>query len=152
MVDGFASWSLRSVLISVSDLNRSQQFYLEVMGADEAHREDQIAFIGMENQRCTVYLREVSRFGSREGEQALGVRALFMTVGSFDELDRVEKALRDHKSFRDRPAFDDDSRVRAVRGFDPDRLPLAFVAKDSGVELSPADLLRIADVMYSIDV
>ena len=152
MVDGFPGWALRSALVSVSDLARSTAFYQEVMGVDEVHRQDQLAVIGVTNNHCTVYLREVARGGMREGEQALGLRALFITVGSLRELDRVEKSLKDHKSFRDRPVFDSEMRLEAVRGYDPDRLPLVFVAQDVGSELSPSELLRVADVMYAIDI
>jgi hypothetical protein len=152
MVDGFPSWSLRSALVSVSDLERSTRFYQEVMGIDEAYRQDQLTVIGLSNSHCTVYLRQVSRGGLREGEQALGLRALFITVGSFRELDQVEEALRDHDSFRDRPVLDEVVRLEAVRGFDPDRLPLVFVAQEPSAELSPADIPRVANFMYAIDI
>ena len=48
--------------------------------------------------------------------------------------------------------FDDVLRMEAVRGYDPDRLPLSFVVHEVGRELSPADLTRVATVLYGIDV
>ena len=152
MANEFVGWSIRAVLISVSQLDRSANFYQEVMGTAEAHLEDRIAIIGSTNETCTFYLREAYRNAPHVGPEVLGLRSLSINVGSFVELDRVEQSLRAHDSFRDRQVFDDVLRMEAVRGYDPDRLPLSFVAHEFGRELSPADLSRVATVLYGIDV
>jgi hypothetical protein len=148
----FVDWSLRAVLISVSQLDRSASFYQELMGTVEAHLEDRLAIIGSTNETCTLYLREAYRNAPHVGPEVLGLRTLSMNVGSFAELDRVEQCLRAHDSFRDRQVFDDVVRMEAVRGYDPDRLALSFIAHEAGRELSPSDLVRVATVLYGIDV
>jgi hypothetical protein len=86
------------------------------------------------------------------GQQALGVRALGWTVGSFAELDRVEARLRALDSFRDRRAVAADCKIEQLRGHDPDRLPLTFVAYESGTTMTVEIYHRALATMYAVDL
>jgi catechol 2,3-dioxygenase-like lactoylglutathione lyase family enzyme len=147
------AWSIRSVLISVKDLDRSSTFYQDVMNLQEVHRADQLAVLASSVPgSMLLYLRLAYRSAVHQGQQALGVRALSCDVGSFEELDRVEQRLRALGAFVYREILDGAERFEAVRGLDPDRLPLALVAQQPGRTMTPADYEGIWTRLYSMDV
>lgn len=148
MVNEMPTWSIRSIVISVRDLDRSSAFYQEVMSAPEVLREDQMAVISGDST-AAVYLREAPRTAAHPG-QALGFRAVAFDVRSVDELNRVERFLRDSDAFRGRQVIDEAMGVEIVDGHDPDRLPLVFVAQGANVPLH--DFRRALARLYSIDV
>lgn len=153
MISGSAKWSSRSILISVKDLNRSIAFYGVVLELDEVLRDEQIAVLnGGEVRPFTLYLRQALRNASRSGQHALGVRSVSWDVGSLDELDQVEARLREADAFRDRASLPDREGLQVVRGYDPDRLALSFVADDSETAMSPEDYRAVLGWMYTMDV
>jgi hypothetical protein len=148
-----STWSIRSVLISVKDLDRSSTFYQDVANMQEVKRGDQLAVLASSVPgSMLLYLRRAYRSAVHQGQQALGVRALSCDVGSFAELDRVEQRLRAIGAFRDRLIIDGTERFEAVRGLDPDRLPLAFVAQQPGRTVTSTDYEEVWTRLYSMDV
>ena len=118
----------------------------------EVHRGDQLAVLASSMAgSMLLYLRRAYRNAVRQGQQALGVRALSCDVGSFAELDRVEQRLRALGAFRDRLIIDRAERFEAVRGLDPDRLPLALVAQQPGRTMTSADYKEVWTRLYSLD-
>jgi len=88
MVDGSPAWSVRSALVSVTDLDHSVAFYEDVMSLHEVLRLDRIAALSLEDSgQFTLYLRH-ARNASHPGQQAVGVRSLVYDVGSRATLDR----------------------------------------------------------------
>lgn len=151
MSDHPPAWSIRSVVVSVRDLDRSSAFYREVMGIDEVFRGNGIAVLTADQTKpYTVYLREAPRNAVHSGQQSLGVRAVSCDVGSLAELDRVEGRLRALDAFRTRQFLDEEEKIEFVHGQDPDRISLLFVANESALPLhqSPRALARL----YSIDL
>jgi catechol 2,3-dioxygenase-like lactoylglutathione lyase family enzyme len=149
----FPAWSIRSVLVSVSDLDQSATFYQDLMNVHEVLREDQIAVLtGGETGTLTLFLRQTRRTASHPGQQALGVRALAFAVGSPAELDRVEERLRALDTFRDRQRLLEHEGVEVVRGRDPDRLPLTFVGNETGGSMSVDDYRQVLTWMYAMDL
>jgi catechol 2,3-dioxygenase-like lactoylglutathione lyase family enzyme len=145
--------SIRSVVISVKDLDRSSPFYQDVMSVQEVHRGDQLVVLASSVPgSMLLYLRQAYRNAVHQGQQALGVRALSCDVGSFAELDRVEERLRALGAFVNRQIIDGAERFEAVRGLDPDRLPLAFVAQQPGRTMTSADYEEVWTQLYSMDV
>lgn len=145
------AWSIRSVVVSVSDLDHSSNFYQEVTNTREVLRESRVAVLSNDPPPSfTVYLREAPRNAVRSGQQGLGVRVFSFDVGSIAELDRVEGRLRDLAAFQDRRFLDEAESFEMVYGHDPDRLPLGFVAHKG--ELSGDDYRRALARMYSIDL
>ena len=144
-------WWLRAVLISVSDLDRSVQFYTDVCGVQEIVRDPDSALLGVEmTELPALALRQVDRDGVRTGQQTLGIRACSFDVGSDAELERVEGRLRALSVFQDRQQQGEDGRVRVVRGHDPDRLPLAFMSYEP--PLSSDEYRSVLSLIYSWDV
>ncbi len=153
MDDDVPVWPVHSVLLSVRDLDRSATFYQAVLHLREVLREDKVAVLaGDERMPFTLFLRLARPEAVHFGPEALGVRALTYEVGSLAELERVEKGLRDFDAFRDRPSPPETAGYQWVRGYDPDRFPLAFMAYESGKQVSLDDLHRAVARMYAADV
>jgi catechol 2,3-dioxygenase-like lactoylglutathione lyase family enzyme len=150
MTSHVPGWSLRSVVLSVRDLNRSSAFYQDVMNVREVSRDGQVAVLsGDVTTGFALYLREAHRNAIHSG-QALGVRAFSCDVGPFAELDRVESRLRASDGFRSRQFVDDAHQFEMIQGYDPDRLSLLFVAHET--ELPLTDYRSAMARLYAIDV
>jgi hypothetical protein len=123
------------------------------MNLHEVRRDDQVAVLASSAPgSLSLYLRQAYRGAVHSGQQTLGVRALACDVGSFAELDRVEQRLRGLSAFTERKIIDLTERFEAVRGHDPDRLPLAFVAQESGRTSSSADYDEVWIQLYTMDI
>jgi catechol 2,3-dioxygenase-like lactoylglutathione lyase family enzyme len=119
---------MRSVLITVSDLDRSVKFYKDVCDVGELVSDSDCAVLGVQTTGSpTLALRPAQGRGLRGGQQTLGLRACSFFVGSDAELDRIEARLKAFSLFQDRQQRGRDGRIHLVRGHDPDRLPLAFM-------------------------
>jgi catechol 2,3-dioxygenase-like lactoylglutathione lyase family enzyme len=131
MVNDVSSWSIRSIVINVLDLDRSSTFYQDVMSLGQVLRQDQVCVLGgYETGPFTLYLRGAPSNAIHHGSQSLGVRSLTCHVGLLTELDRVEERLRAFDSFRHRQVLHE-AGIQVVYGHDPDRLPLTFTAYES---------------------
>lgn len=145
------NWSLSSLLILVSDLDRSLEFYMDVCDLQKILHEDNAALLGGDGAGSfTLALREVERGSVHSGRGALGSRACGFYVGSATDLDRVEGRLKARSAFQDRQQRDDKGRIDIVRGHDPDRLPLAFVGSER--LLTGLDHRSVFSLMYGWDV
>ncbi len=153
MSDELSAWSIRSVLLSVSDLDRSAKFYEDVMNVHEVLRDDEIVVLGGDvTGSFTFYLRHAHRNATKPGQDALGLRSLTCNVSSFSELDRVEARLRSREAFRDRQTIDGPGRLELVRGHDPDRLALLFVASETGTVMSRHAYRQALAQLYAVDL
>ncbi len=145
-------WPVHSVLLSVRDLDRSTAFYQAVLQLREVLREDRVAVLGgNEKVPFTLFLRWAQPGAVHFGPDALGVRSLTYDVGSLAELERVEKGLRAFDAFRDRQSRSERTGYRWVRGYDPDRFPLVFMACEIDRQVSLDDIRRGMARMYAID-
>jgi catechol 2,3-dioxygenase-like lactoylglutathione lyase family enzyme len=152
MVDGIPEWSIRSVLISVTDLDRSLAFYEDVMNLHEVLRQDGMAALGFDNAgQFTLYLRH-SGNASHPGQQAVGVRSLVYDVGHLAALDQIEERLRTRDALRARQTIGDTQPIQLLHGHDPDRLPLTFTALEAGAKMSLDNYCRVMTSMYSEDL
>jgi len=150
MVNDDPTWSIRSVVISVRDLDRSSAFYQSVVSVREVFRENQIVVLNSEPPATfTLYLREAQR-SAVTPSQPLGVRAVSFDVRSTAELNRVEGLLRDVDAFRGRQFIDEAQSFEIVHGHDPDRFPLVFVAHETSLPLQ--DYRRALARLYAIDL
>jgi catechol 2,3-dioxygenase-like lactoylglutathione lyase family enzyme len=146
------AWSIRSALVGVSDLDRSVAFYEDVTNLREILRADRMVVLGaQETSSFTLYLRH-TRSATHPGQQAAGVRSLVLDVVEFPELDRVEARLRAHDLFGSRQRIQETHPFELVQGHDPDRLPLTFVAYETGAEMSLDIYCRVMAGMYSVDL
>lgn len=143
--------SIKSALVSVTDVDRSSQFYRELLNGVEVMRDDQVVTLGCGGDGSSiVFLRKALRGSSHSGQQALGVRALIWDLGSADELDRVESCLRAFGNFRGRRTTQD-GLVQFVEGHDPDRLPLVFLSYQTASDVPAEHYRHLTDLMFALD-
>jgi hypothetical protein len=147
-------WTIRSTLITVSELERSVAFYKELGRFHELAREDAVAVLGGASSTSIVLmLREIrSTHQSRHGQQSLGLRSVTFTVDSLGELDRIEAVLKGHALLTSRHQIVSGI-SEVILGRDPDNLPLAFVCYIQGDGALESDYYQaVARLVYSLDV
>jgi catechol 2,3-dioxygenase-like lactoylglutathione lyase family enzyme len=146
------SWSIRSTLIAVSNLDRSVAFYRDIGPFEEIAREDAVAVLGDASPGSLVLLLRETRgiHGGRYGQQSLGLRSIVFNIESAAELDRIESILRAHDLFTSRRDVADGT-SELVRGRDPDNLPLAFVRYAEGGQIGANYYRTVANMVYSLD-
>ena len=138
---------VRSVLVIVSDIDRSVSFYRDVLGLHVSLGEDQVAVLTSDGAPSTiVLLRQAYRHAIRAGREGIGIRSVGFDVSGTDELDEVERRLRQGGAFDRRDRVGAPGHFEIVRGHDPDRLPLAFFTLDGAI--SPADAATLAELLY----
>jgi hypothetical protein len=145
-------WAVRTVLIAVSELDRSIPFYRDIGPFPEIVREGAVAVLGeMTPTSIILLLREGSTSGYiRHGQQSLGLRSMCLTVPSAPELDRIEGVLRERGLFTARQG-DAGQSSDLVLGRDPDNLPLVFVCYADGAETNVDYYRNIVNLVYSLD-
>jgi catechol 2,3-dioxygenase-like lactoylglutathione lyase family enzyme len=146
-------WALRSTLVAVSDLDRSVDFYREVGPFEEIAREDAVAVLGEASPESIVLILRESRgvHLTRHGQQSLGLRSITFSVGSLDELDRIEAVLRSHDLLTSRQKIAEGA-SDLLLGRDPDNLPLVFVWYDEAKTFGSDYYKAIASLFYSLDI
>jgi hypothetical protein len=149
--DAAQSWSIRSTLVAVSNLDRSVAFYKELGPFEELARQDAVVILGNASPgSLALLLRETPSQGHRYGQQALGLRSIIFNIASIGELDRIESVLRTHNllTFRREIA---DGASQLIAGRDPDNLPLAFVHYTDGQPTGTDYYRSVSDLVYSLD-
>jgi lactoylglutathione lyase len=110
----------QSIVMNVTDLDRSIEFYGEVLGFDLLARQDQLAAVhtpGTDRPQVIV-LRSIGTSSARVGGAGhVGMRALVLECESLDELERIAAELDRRKSLVMRR---DGGTWSAAFGRDPD--------------------------------
>ena len=112
--------NFQSVVVNVSDLDQSIDFYRDVYGFTLLSRRDQLASIsapGTDRPQVLV-LRALGGSG-RVRARHIGMRALVLEVESVDALEQIEQALDKEGCLVGR--LTDHATWTAVVGHDPDR-------------------------------
>jgi CBS domain-containing protein len=110
---------LASVVLSVSELTRSVDFYQPLLRyAVVSHNEDAALLTGPDGSQ--LYLRRVGRAPEPDGERA-GLDCAVWTAGGPGDLDRCMQFLVERDAFTNRTNSDG---VDVVQGRDPDGLPV----------------------------
>ncbi len=112
----------QSVVMNVSNLDRSIEFYRDVFGFTVLSRRDELAAVsaaGSERPQVIV-LRAFGTSGRGAGARHIGIRTLVLEVDSVTELEQIEQALDRRGSLFRR--LTDNVTWKAVVGYDPDRI------------------------------
>jgi catechol 2,3-dioxygenase len=140
--------NFQGVVINVADLNRSIDFYREVLGFTLLSQEEQLAAVSAPgNERAQVIV--LRAFGSNRiiGAGHTGLQAFILEAESADRLERIASDLdsrgllvsrRDHKDWT------------AVVGRDPDRVAVVVTSHPGGGRITEDGWRTLDDFLYGI--
>ena len=110
--------NFQAVVMNVADLNRSIDFYREVLGFTVLSQEEQLAAVSAPgSDRAQVIVLREQGGGPIGGAGHIGVRAFVLDVDSADRLERIANDLESRKLLVIRRDHTD---WTAVVGRDPD--------------------------------
>jgi catechol 2,3-dioxygenase-like lactoylglutathione lyase family enzyme len=140
----------QSVVMNVSDLDRSIDFYRDVFGFTLLSRRDQLAAIrapGSEQPQVIV-LRAFGTSGRAGGARHVGIRALVLEVESLTELEEIGRALEQRQSLGRR--MTDDATWKAVVGYDPDRITVVAGSALGAEPISHESWAALHESLYGL--
>jgi catechol 2,3-dioxygenase len=140
--------NFQGVVMNVADLDRSIDFYREVLGFKVLSQEEQLAAVsapGSDHPQVIV----LRAFGSSPigGARHIGLRAFILEAESPDQLDRIATELDSRKLLVSRRNHDDWS---AVVARDPDGVAVVVAADSSGGQLNDDGWRTLDDFLYGI--
>jgi catechol 2,3-dioxygenase-like lactoylglutathione lyase family enzyme len=144
--------SLQSSLLSVADLDRSIEFYREMLDLRLVSRSDRIAALLITEtvRRQVLVLREVqSRYPTHPGSGSIGLRLLALESGSLAELEAIEQRLVGRQAFVRRHRTET---WEAVIGVDPDRIEVSVAASLTGPAIQTEDWSHLDQMIYTVGV
>jgi catechol 2,3-dioxygenase-like lactoylglutathione lyase family enzyme len=114
--------NFQSVVMNVSDLDQSIEFYCDVLGFTLLSRRDQLAAVSAPGteQLQVIVLRAFGTSGRGAGARHIGIRVLVLEVESVSDVDEIEQALEQRQSLVRK--LTDNVNWKAVVGYDPDRI------------------------------
>jgi catechol 2,3-dioxygenase-like lactoylglutathione lyase family enzyme len=142
--------SIQTILLNVSDLERSVDFYVDVFDLRVTARRDGVAgLVVSEASRIqTLVLREAPTLHrSHGGRGSIGPRLIAFEAGSPDELDGVALKLSNRHALAGRTRSDT---WEAIIGFDPDRIEVSLAASLTGLPIQGEDWRQIDDMVYQV--
>jgi catechol 2,3-dioxygenase-like lactoylglutathione lyase family enzyme len=138
----------QGVVVNVADLERSIDFYREVLDFKLLSQKEQLAAVSAPgtDEPQVIVLRA---FGSGVvgGARHVGIRAMVLEVDSADELERIASALDSRKLLVGRRAHDD---WQAVVGRDPDAVAVALACHPGGGRITEDGWKTLDDFLYGI--
>ncbi len=137
-----------AVVMNVADLNRSIDFYREVLGFTVLSQEEQLAAVrapGSDHSQVIV----LRAFGSSPigGARHIGLRAFILEADSPDHLEQIVSELESRKLL---VARRDHSEWTAVVARDPDGVSVVVAADPAGGRLGDDGWKTLDDFLYGI--
>jgi catechol 2,3-dioxygenase len=137
-----------AVVMNVADLDRSIDFYREVLGFSVLSQEEQLAAVkapGSDHAQVIV----LRAFGSSPigGARHIGLRAFILEAESADHLEQIASELDSRKLLVTRR---DHSEWTAVVARDPDGVSVVVAADPSGGRLGDDGWKTLDDFLYGI--
>ena len=140
--------SIQSILLNVSDLDRSVAFYTEVFEFPIEARETEVAALEVSDSgRRQVLVLRVTRGSLHAGRGAIGPRLISFEAESLDQVDLVEARLDARKSLVGRRRA---QAWQAVFGFDPDRNQVAVAAGVRGGPIGEEAWTMLDEAVYVV--
>ncbi len=142
--------TIQAVLLNVSDLKQSIDFYREVFGlrvVSEAYRVT-VVMVNDKHRRQVLLLRELGRNADHGGRGYIGPRMLSFEVGSLAELETVEQRFVQRQALLWHRQTDT---YRAILGLDPDRIEVCVASSLAGTPITGEDWQNLDDAIYAIE-
>jgi catechol 2,3-dioxygenase len=135
------------VVMNVADLDRSIDFYREVLGFTVLSQEEQLAAVSAPGDQSQVIV--LRAFGSSPigGARHIGLRAFILEAESPDHLDQIASELESRKLLVTRR---DHSEWTAVVARDPDGVSVVVAADPAGGRLGDDGWRTLDDFLYGI--
>jgi catechol 2,3-dioxygenase-like lactoylglutathione lyase family enzyme len=139
------------ILMNVSDIDRSLEFYREVFGITMLARQDQLAVFhtGDSVHPQVIILRTHGTSSHRVGLGGghVGMRALAFEVQSRDELERIATALDRRSSLTTKRSGES---WTAAFGRDPDRIAVIVACSLTSQPLTLEAWANLDEILYSV--
>jgi catechol 2,3-dioxygenase len=138
----------QGVVANVADLERSIDFYRDVLGFTLLSRKEQLAAIAApgSDRRQVIVLRAFGS-GRISGARHSGVRGFVLAVESADQLERVARELDSRKLLVRRADHDE---WTAVVGRDPDGVAVVLTWQPEGEQIAEDSWRTLDDLLYGI--
>jgi catechol-2,3-dioxygenase len=140
--------NFQGVVMNVADLDRSIEFYREVLGFTVLSQTEQLAAVSApgSGEPQVIVLRAFG--GSRIGGAGhIGLRAFILEVESPDRLERIAGDLESRKLLISRR---DHSDWTAVVGRDPDGVAIVVASVSGGGRITEGHWKTLDDFLYGI--
>ncbi len=138
--------NFQAVVVNVADINRSIDFYREVLGFTLLSQKEQLAAVTApgSDRAQVIVLRALGR-SPVGGARHIGLRAFVLEVESADQLERIVSDLDTRKLLVSRREH---SEWTAVVGRDPDGVAVVVACVPGGV--SEESWRTLDDLLYGI--
>jgi catechol 2,3-dioxygenase-like lactoylglutathione lyase family enzyme len=140
--------NFQGVVINVGDLNRSIDFYRDVLGFAVLSQEDQLAAVSAPgtDQPQVIVLRA---FGSSPlgGARHIGLRAFMLEVDSPAQLEQIASELDSRRLLVSRREH---SEWTAAVARDPDRVAVVLACHPGGGRITEVGWRTLDDFLYGI--
>lgn len=138
----------QGVVVNVVDLERSIDFYREVLDFTLLSQKEQLAAVSApgSDEPQVIVLRAFGS-GLTAGARHVGIRALVLEVDSADELERIANELDSRKLLVSRR---DHEEWKAVVGRDPDAVAVALAWHPGGGRITEDGWKTLDDFLYGI--
>lgn len=143
--------NFQSVVMNVEDLDRSIEFYREVLAFALLSSKDQLAAMSIpQSERAQVIvLRSVATSAPRRvGAGHVGIRAFVLEVETLDELTRIEEAMKERGCLLGRHG--DEAKWTAVFGRDPDQIALVVGTSLTSGPIELEAWTALHDALYAL--
>jgi catechol 2,3-dioxygenase len=140
--------NFQGVVVNVADLNRSIDFYREVLGFKLLSQEEELAAMSASGDDRTQVI-VLRAFGSSPagGARHVGVRAFVLDVESLDRLEQIASELESRKLLISRRNH---SEWSAVVGRDPDGVSVVLAAHPYGDRATEEGWRALDDFLYGV--
>jgi catechol-2,3-dioxygenase len=142
--------SIQTVLLNVTDLSRSIEFYQDVFDLRLTSHQEEVAvlMVSERSRRQVLLLRELRGSSHHSGRRSIGLRMLSFETGVPDELDAIERKLAERRALVWRA---ETGTYRAIMGVDPDRTDICVASSLTGTPITSDDWENVDDAIYAIE-
>jgi catechol-2,3-dioxygenase len=142
--------SIQTVLLNVTDLRQSIEFYQDVFGLRLISQQEEVAALMVyeANRRQVLLLRELRGKSHHAGRRNVGLRMLSFEAGAPNELDAIQQKLVDRHAL---VWHKETETYRGILGVDPDRTEICVASSLTGTPISSEDWQHLDDAIYTIE-
>jgi catechol-2,3-dioxygenase len=140
--------NFQGVVMNVADLDRSIEFYREVLGFALLSQEEQLAVVSPhQSGRAEVIVLRAFGSSPLEGARHVGLRVFVLEAETTDEMEQIADRLQTRGDLVTRR---DHTEWKAVVGRDPDGVTLVVSCHPGGGDTSEDGWKVLDDFLYGV--